>query len=67
MTSPRQGGAMSAQARLNGIWKFWKDTKRQRREEAARAAAPEPEPAPPPRDLSARRGAAKRRRVSVRS
>lgn len=66
MTSSRHGGAMSAQARLNGIWKFRKDLKRQLREEGARAAAPEPEPAPPPRDLSALRGAAKRRRVSVR-
>jgi hypothetical protein len=56
----------SAQARLDGIWKFRKDMKRQRRGEAAQAAAPEAVPAPPPRDsLSEQRGAANRRRVAV--
>ena len=62
----------SAQARLNGIWKFRKDRKQRRREEVAQewaAPPPAPSPAPPPptppsqRDsLSTLREAARQRR-----
>jgi ProP effector len=44
--------AESAQARLNGIWKFEKDRKQRRPEEAAKVATPPP---PSPAPLAARR------------
>jgi ProP effector len=61
----------SAQARLNGIWKFKKDRKQRRPEEAAKFATPPPAPSPAPsparrdnrRDrLSGLREAARKRR-----